>query len=290
MIQEGLQEEWPSGIAAAIDPFQQGHLIELPPFFYATDLRDPIWSAGRIMAAELAGEEEPGEELIDLDLDFRPPFGIITSQGCEIVEERSQPLQPWIQVAPTYCCNPESKLLERDFVARLDPPGLDGEAWIADLRIEVPLEKSILIGRTPIEAFRDERSYEDFGKWLGARRGRPALHAVIHEVITRTLGELKAENKPNRKKVRRFRDSIYKLKLGIEDGTRLDPSAARLYVVTKGERSEEMTEFFEVWWDRANEVAAQAGLALLQTTWLSVENLEIGLERYEQLIDLRSPL
>jgi hypothetical protein len=90
----------------------------------------------------------------------------------------------------------------------------------------------MLIGRTPIEAFRDERGYEDFGNWLGARRGCPALHAAIHEVITQTLGELKAKNKPNLKTVRRFRDNIYKLKRGIEDGTRLDSSAARLYVVT----------------------------------------------------------
>lgn len=290
MIQEGLQGEWPSGIAAAVDPFQQGHLIERPPLFYAVDLRGPIWSPGRIVAAELGGEEELGEELIDLDPDHRPPFGIITSQSCEIVEERPQSLQPWVQVAPAYRCDPESKLLERDFIARLDPPSFVGGAWIADLRIEVPLEKSLFIGRTPIEAFRDERGYEDFGNWLGARRGRPALNAVIHEVVTQTLGELKTENKPNRKKVRRFRDNIHKLKLGIEDGGRLDPGSARLYVVTKGGRSDEMKEFFDTWWDRANEVAAGASLDLLQTTWLSVESLEIGLERYEQLIDLRSPL
>lgn len=290
MIQEGLQEDWPSAIGAAIEPFQQGHLIKLPPIFYATDLRHSIWSPGRILAVELGSDEDLGEELIELDPDQRPRFGIITSQSCEIVEERPKPLQPWIQVAPVYRCDPQSKLLDRDFIVRLDPPSLQDEVWVGDLRIEVPIEKALLVGRTPIEAFRRQNDYEDFGNLLGARRGRPALHSKLHEVFTQTLGDLKTKSKPNRKKVRRFRGDIYKLKLGIEDGTRLEPGSARLYVVTKVGPGEEMREFFAEWWDRANEVAAEVGLDLLRTTWLSVENLEIGLESYEQLIDLRSPL
>lgn len=289
MIQPGLNEEWPSGVIAAIDPFQQGHLIEEPPFFYAANLKEAVWSATRIVAAELE-EAELGFELIDLDEASRPAYGIITSQSCEIVEERAKPLQPWIQVAPVYGCDPDSALLERDFIVRLNSPDLDESCLVADLRIEVPLEKSMLVGRTPIEAFTDEQGYEDFGNLLGSRRGRPALHEMIHDVFGKALGELKTGDKTHRKAVRRFRDKIYKLKLGIEEGSRLSPKAARLYVVARGEPDEEMIEFFGEWWDRANEIAAEHDLALLKTSWVRADRLDIDLEIYDRLIELRSPL
>ena len=289
MIQAGLQEEWPSGVLAAIDPFKQGHLIERPPIFYGADLKEAIWSPGRILAGELE-ELELGVELIEVEETARPPYGIITSQSCEIVEERPKPLQPWVQVAPVYPCETDSPLLDRDFIARLDPPELDEGCWVADLRLEMPLEKSMLVGRTPIESFGEDQDYEDFGNMLGSRRGRPALHEVIHDVFGEALSDLKTEDKPHRKTVRRFRDQIYMLKLGIEEGSRLEPKVARLYVVTRGEPAAEMVAFFEEWWDRANEIAAARGLGLMQTTWLRSDRLEIDLELYDRLVELRSPL
>jgi hypothetical protein len=289
VIQEGLQEGWPRGITAAVDPFQQGHLIENPPIFYATDLRGPIWGPGRTIAEE-ASSEALGVEVVELDPEDGPPYGVITSQTCEIAEDRPEPLHPWIQVAPVYRCDPGSKLLERDFVVRLDPPGLAGEVWVADLRLETPLEKSLLLGRKPIEAFGDQGGYEDFGNELGGRRGRPALGGAIYEVFTATMLAVRNVNKTSKKTVKRFRDDIYKMKLGIEQGSRLEPQAARLYVVTRKEPGEEMKKFFADWWDRASEIASARGLDLQQTTWLSETNLEIPLAAYEKLIDLRSPL
>jgi hypothetical protein len=289
VIQEGLQEDWPNAIRAAVEPFQQGHLIANPPIFYATDLGAPIWSPGRVLATETL-EQERGLELIELDPAQCPPYGVITSQTCEIAEDRPDPLYPWVQVAPVYNCDPKSKLFEREFILPLDPPEVEGEGWVADLRLEVPLEKSVLIGCSPIEAFPDQAGYEDFGNQLGARRGRPALGGVIYEVFTATMLAVRNLNKTSKKKVKRFRGDIHKLKLGIEEGTRLEPKAARLYVVTKTEPDEEMREYFGEWWDRASEVAAATGLDLLPTTWLSSQGLEIDLGLYEQLIDLRSPL
>lgn len=289
MIQEGLQEEWPSSIRAAVEPFQQGHLIASPPIFYASNLGAPIWSPGRALAGEIP-EEERGLELIELDPTQGPPYGAITSQTCEIAEDRPDMLYPWVQVAPVYRCDPKSKLFERDFILSLDPPQLEGQGWVVDLRLELPLEKSVLLDRAPIEAFPDQNGYEDFGNQLGAKRGRPALGGVIYEVFTATMLAVRNANKPAKKKVKRFRDDIHKLKLGIEEGTRLEPTAARLYVVTHTEPGEEMREYFGEWWDQASQRAAAAGLDLLPTTWLSSQGLEIELALYERLIDLRSPL
>jgi len=288
LIQAGLVEDWPPEVRQALASFKQGHLIARPPIFYAADLRRPVWSPTAALAEEgfAAGEER---ELIHLEQDW-PPYGLIATQTCDIAEERPNPVQPWVQVCPVERCDPASPLLERDFVVRLDPPELDGEAWVADLRIEVPLEKSMLVGETPIEAFPNEAGYEELGSLLAQRRGRPALHSVFHEVINVTTRAMKQESQAMKKKARGVRDGIYRLKLDIADGTRLEPVAAKLYVVTRGESSQEAREWFADWWDRAREVALEGGLELLPTGWLNAEDLNMDLERYEELLDVRNPL
>jgi hypothetical protein len=291
VIQDGLDGTWSEQIKKALDAFRQGHLVERPPFFYAASLKYGLWNPTRLLAEEaMAADEELGEELVDLDPTQGPPYGLITSQTCDVAEERPDPLQPWIQVAPVYCCDPKSKLLDRDFVTRLEPPDLAEATWFADLRIEVPLEKSMMVGRTPIEAFSNEADYEELGNVLGQRRGRPALHSVFHEVLNVTMGDMKTKNKTMRKTARRVRETIYKLKLGIEDGTRLKPVAARLYIVTRGAPTTETKDWFAEWWNRAREIASKAGLELLPNTWLDAENLEIDLESYDRLLDIRNPL
>jgi hypothetical protein len=180
--------------------------------------------------------------------------------------------------------------LDRDFIVRLDPPDLEGEVWVADLRIEVAVEKGVLVGAVPIDAFPDEGSYEQLGERLAYRRGRPALNSVFHELLNATTRSMKQESNAMRNKARRVRAGIYKLKLAIQDGTRLEPRAAKLFVVTHGPPSEEAQEWFADWWDRASAIANEAGLELLPNGWLNADDLGIDLARYERLIDIRNPL
>jgi hypothetical protein len=292
VIQEGLDQQWPDAVTAAIDPFKQGDLIQRPPFFYGACPEYAVWSATRLLAEETAaeGEELEAEEIVDLHPDQRPPFGLITSQTCEIVEERPVPMQPWLQAAPVYRCELDSRLRNSDFIVVLSPPELEGKDWVVDLRAEVLLEKSVLVGRAPIEAFASEADYEQLARVLAQRRGRPALSGIFYEVMTKSMNDIKIASKTSRKRVRGFRDEIYGLRLGIEEGTRLDPAAARLYVLTEGPSSETARTWFEEWWDVANEKAAKVGLNLLPTTWLDTLDLGIPLPLYDKLIPLRSPL
>jgi hypothetical protein len=286
LIQEGLDDNWPSSIKEAIEPFKQGHLIPCPPVFYAAVPEHGIWTPSREVELE-AGESSA---LIDLHPEDRPPYGLITSQSCEVVEERDPPLQPWVQIAPVYKVGEDSKLLVRDFIARLDPPDLEDGPWVVDLRIEMPVEKSLLVGVTPIEAFGEDAGYEELGRKLGYRRGRPALHGVFHELFGVTMGQMKTGDKPGRKRARRVREQIYKLALKIESGTKLQPQAAGLYIVTAGSPDAEAKELFDEWWDLAREVGKEHGLELLPNRWLDADNLEISLAEYEQLIEIRNPL
>jgi hypothetical protein len=289
VIQRGLDAPWPDAVKEAVVPFRQGQLVERPPLFYAARLQYGVWSPTRNLAEADDDEGDP-DTLVDLEFDQRPPFGIVTSQTCDVAEERPDPVEPWIQVAPVYQCGEGDPLLERDFVAQLDPPDMKGDGWIADLRIEMAMEKSLLVGANPIEAFPTEDEYDSFGDLLAYRRGRPALHSVFNEVVNVVTREMKQESKKNKKWARRVRETIYKLKLAIQNGSRLHPVAARLYVATRGEPTDETRAWFDEWWNRARLVAQEHDLELLPIGWLNTEQLEMDLERYDRLIDVRNPL
>jgi len=287
VIDDGIHHPWPPPIAEAAAKFLQGHLLECPPLFYVADLRHPIWQTSRVVAEE-AGDEL-GVDFIDLAEDDRPPYGIITTQSCDLAEERDDPLQPWFAVAPVYCVPADAKVLHREYIVALRPPTLVGDGvWVVDLRIEMPLEKGMLVDRMPIEAFPDEPGYISFANLLARRRGRPALASVFHDVIAGTTRALTDENKDYKKLSRKARENIYKLLLAIQDGTRLQPVAAKLYVVTDGQATAETREFFDLWWNDARIVADERGLQLLPTGWLDAQSVDLRL--VDDLVEVRSPL
>jgi hypothetical protein len=290
VIDEGLDQPWPQPVRAAVAPFLQGHLIARPPLFYAADLHYPVWRTTRVVAGESDGNL--GEDFVDLAPEDRPPFGIITTQSCDLAEERPEPQQPWLAVAPVYAVAEESSLLDREYIFTLACASIEGEgegqAWVADLRVEMPLEKSLLVGRTPIEALIGEEEYIRFANFLARRRGRPALASVFHAVLSTTTRRLKSEHNAHRTLARRARENVYKLMLAIEDGTRLVPVAAKLYVVTDGPRSDETRAWFDLWWNEARIVAEQHGLQLHPTGWLDAGAVDLRL--LDDMVEMRSPL
>lgn len=288
MIDDGLEHPWLQPVLAAVGPFLQGHLITRPPLFYAADLRHPVWRTTRLVADEVAPADR-GEDFVDLAAEDCPPYGIITTQSCDLAEERPEPQQPWLAVAPVYPLAPDSRLRDREYIFELAPPEIEGgDILVADVRIEMPLEKSLLVGRTPIEAFATEAGYVAFANFLARRRGRPALASVFHEVLSTTTRRLKDDGNANRTLARRARQTVYKLMLAIEDGTRLTPVAAKLYVVTDGPRTEDARAWFDLWWNEARIVAEGHGLQLHPTGWLNAESADLHL--IDDLIEMRSPL
>lgn len=287
MIDDGLGQPWPERVRAAVQPFLQGHLITRPPLFYAADLGHPIWRT-TVLLADGTVEGDRGEEFVDLAEADRPPYGIITTQSCDLAEERPEPQQPWFAVAPVYAVTPGSALVDREYIFELAPPDVDGQLWVADLRIELPLEKGVLVGRTPIEAFRHEDGYIHFANFLARRRGRPALASVFHEVLSVTTRRLKDERTAQRTLARRARQNVYKLMLAIEDGTRLSPVAAKLYVVTDGSATDDARAWFDLWWGEARVIAEANGLQLHANGWLNAR--AVDLRMLDDLVEMRSPL
>jgi len=118
----------------------------------------------------------------------------------------------------------------------------------------------------------DEAGYIAFANFLARRRGRPALASVFHEVLSTTTRRIKGERNAHRTLARRARQNVYKLMLAIEDGTRLEPVAAKLYVITDGPPTEDARAWFDLWWNQARTVAEAHGLQLLPTGWLNAKS------------------
>jgi hypothetical protein len=287
VLDAGLPASWPDAVVNATDRFTQGHLIERPPLFYGANLDHPVWVLSSASVDTTPIDERP-DALVDLAQDQRPSYGLITTQTCDLAEDDRAPRQPWFAVAPVFRFEQSDRALQRDYVTALDPPAIAGRVWAADLRIEIPLEKSLLVGRDPIEAFPDEGGYVDLANLLARRRGRPALASVFHEVLGGTTAQLKEEGGGRRGQARAVRQQIYRLKLAIQDGTRLGPRAARIYVVLRGDLTPEVEEWFGTWWDRARAVAEAHGLQLLPVAYLDAR--QIDLELYDSLIEIRSPV
>jgi len=286
MIDGGLRP-WPPEIKQAADLFKQGHLIEKPPFFFAAAPTTRVWGSD----PDSAQDEEKGgagaaEEPLVLQLgpEECPEYGMLTSQTCDI-GGLSAEKHPWVQVAPVFHVEPTEvdSFSQRLYAMRLTAPKFADGRWFVDLRVEFPLEKGLLVGRTPIEAFADEKGYLDFARRLGLRRERAALADSLVEVV---CGGIKAKREADRGKARAVWDQLQAggLRLSVVEGGRLDPKQARLHVVTKGEADKDARSWFDEWYDAARPDAAAHGFALLATEFL--DGTAVDAEHYRSLIDL----
>jgi hypothetical protein len=282
VIDGGINQPWPPEVLEVIDKFQVGDLIEKPPFFYAADCRWGVWD----LTISIAGGDAPAEgvELLELDPEDAPPYGLITYQTCDVTEAGiPEKVQPWFQIAPVYEWS-DGTPPDRLYLAQLTAPNL--ENFVADLRIEFPLEKSVLVGREPIEGFATEADRIAFADQLGYRHSRAVLADAFHDVIFATMQEKKKGGSGGLAK--RLRKKVYKLRLAFEEGTRLRPVAVKLVVVTHAGIDEETHTWFEEWWDFARVVAEQQGMNLLPNEYWHADAVDV--RRYDEMTEMRNPL
>lgn len=190
---------WPSDVLATLREFRQGDLFDNPVFFYYGTVADGLpWEPAAM--EEEGGDEQaaaiPAPREFDI-VDFEPTsevYGIITTQTCDLFEEGA-PAQPCFQASPVHRLPGEvaERTLPGYFV-RLDPSDLPPGVWVADLRIEVPIEKTFLVGRRRLVAFPDEAGYLRFASALGRRRDRAALDAGLVDAVAKTLRQRARNN------------------------------------------------------------------------------------------------
>jgi hypothetical protein len=155
MIDGGVpsgRETWPADVLESLRVWEQGDVVTAPPFFYFADPARPVWAA-TVAAAEMTSEPH----VVVLDEETSPPYGLITTQSCDICEEDSKkPCRPWVQVAPIYDGRSWAKKMRegRGPLFLLHIPGLgDDRFWVADLRLEFPIEKGWLASQERLPGF-----------------------------------------------------------------------------------------------------------------------------------------
>lgn len=250
MIDEHIKWPWPPEVAQALARFKQGDLVDRPPFFYARHPTLELFDAG--------GAAEGDSGVHEIHPDDAPPYGVITSQTCDL-DEQGTPTQPWFQVSPVYPL-PDEAILNKAYIVELT--GALGSRYVADLRIELPVEKTLLVGRDPIAGFATEDEAEEFARLLGVRRARAALSNELVNTAIRLIGKRKANNK---RRAQRAWEAIWRLGLQIEEGSRLRPVAVRVHVLSAGEPTAEALSWFADWEDIAREEAERVGITLHST-------------------------
>jgi len=254
--------------------------VERPPFFYAADTMHPVWDLTRE-----AADPDGGEQLFELHEDDRPRYGVITTQSCDLTEDgASKPKKPWFQVAPLVDTQAVAPSLAAD-VARGRAkylywvPSPHVGDWIADLRIEVPLEKSWLVDRKPIAGFATLDEYERFARHLGSLRARAAIEpGVCTDVVKALYAHLKdsASQEPG------VLDEVQRVLLRVI-GARAAPSALEVVVVSRGDQPNPAAmKAFDGWYDESVSLASQQGVTLLPIRLQS----QFTPDEYERLIML----
>lgn len=291
-IDDGLpadREAWPPDLLEHLKAFSQGDVVERPPFLYHADLANPVWR--RTLDYVEAGFADPQEAVLANE-DSTPPFGVVTTQTCDISEEDAgHPSKPWIQLAPVFDGSATINSGFRRLLAdRRGPrhlfhlPGVPADGfWVADLRIEIPVEKGWLLGRQPIRVLADARSRAQFSEMLGRIRTRPAFAGAFVETVQRPLVErLRDQKTADAEHFARLDEQVIEARVQMDDP--LAPKVAQVVFITDTEIDDQTRAWFDQWWDGQVGPAAHAGVDLLPNDYRSYETMTAA--EYRTLLDL----
>lgn len=260
----GQSHTWPGGLFEHLDTFRQGHIVEEVPLFFASLSNNPLWSHPRRRMTT-------GEPEISGDEDGVLHHAMILTQSCDLMRSDN----PWITVAPVY--DAASRLNEGQIgnaragktghLVHITAEWASHGFWVADLRLEMPLEKTLLIAKTPVEAFKDEDRYAVLAKRLGARRERPAVPDNCLEHVVKPLFDA----------VRRAEGGAEALNQGVRE-IRVQcnqPSVATVVTVfVVAERGEQPRA--DRWTALVGEIydaAAQAGITIIGPEILTLDEM-----------------
>ncbi len=259
MIDDNLLP-WPQAVDRALTSFRCGTVIESPPLAYHAVGRYALWSA----STQVEGLDEL--ELVDLADPDRPPFGIITTETCDLIEEdRDHKLRPWFQVSPVIDLahlddqvKSSIENLRSTYLCRLTGPRFADGFYVADLRISIPLEKSALVGRVAIIGFASAEEERAFAIQVGEMSTRPVWPNSVQQII---VGELKQYFRKKSRRTALRALMPLELRLAVT-GSDSAPIVALLVYLDRTEEADARL-LFEPYWKSLEVSAVAAGLTLM---------------------------
>lgn len=157
-----------------MDRYRQGHVMsDVPVVAVGAAGHTRVWEGTTIEAQAL----HESALLVEQPITLR--HCMILSQGCDLVKSRF----PLATVAPVYDA---SGLLSEDqkrsarsgsmvHLVHLEADWAEPGFWVADLRMEYAVEKTILAARDPLPAFANEEGYPRLAERLATMRVRAAV-------------------------------------------------------------------------------------------------------------------
>jgi len=147
----------------------------------------PLWERGQFIGTDVAGRPL---------LCANPPTlgrAMVVSQGCELVKTSF----PFATVVPVYdgsqVLNEQQQASARSggtwHLVHLTAEWAAAGFWVADLRMETAVDKTLLVAAEPIEPFADETSYPRLAERLAAARQRPAIPQPCLDFVVAPLKE-----------------------------------------------------------------------------------------------------
>ena len=243
--------------------FEQGHLVSGLPFFYFTNSAYPVFGQGRT-----ADDDSP--ELVWDAEDFQ--YGMIATQTCDLREEDAKkPKQPWFHCCPVYRVDDPQRGLDPGQVGHLkkgrlqhyiwvpDIPETEG-VWAADLRLLLPLEKSWLLGREPIDGFNDETKRLVIGQRIALIHSRPAFDpALLQSVSEPLVAALRrlAEGDPDL--YEEISDSVYAIGVRTDRLVEMTLDSVEIFLLCWHEPSDAGRLFWESCSEEWSQIALRSG-------------------------------
>jgi hypothetical protein len=269
----------------ALNVWKQGDIVSGIGLFWATpDGEDPLTGIQGVRQpddplAVFVWDGQPAVETVSVDPpDWPAAMSIVISQTCDIAPAGPGERQPTVQVSPLerydHLDKSVQNAIERgEYVDLFAVPHAPGPGkWMANLRISMPVSKSVLVGQTPISGFgTNEGLALGFSERIGAKFRRPALADALSGDMTTSLRELVSNARTAGED---WPDMIEQFRLEIVEGTRLEPSKVRILAVT-------LNKF-----DRDDKQALRAWRTAQDKTLRRNHNISLAAMRYAQLREL----
>lgn len=235
---DAMPKAWPADLAEDLKLWKQGDILTgiavtwmMPPGF--DDVTSFDNDVGGIRPAE-----HP---------DLQIQAAIICSQTCDIGAVTPGNAHPFVLIAPLL---PDSAVRPSKLAARarqgkvgylhptLPPVKLEDtrskESWYTDLRLIVPVSKSILRGRTPVKGFANEMDSLSFAETLAQKFRRASASDHLTGTLAGALRKFVQDRGPTKPTFTK----IEQVRLLELSGDRLNSTRAQLFVYTEEGLSE----------------------------------------------------
>lgn len=239
---------------AVLDPWRQGCLVAGMRLFWAAPgghdtltgvEADPsgegwnvvAWDGDRAMAETDETDTSGWPDAKDSQ------WGVVVSQTCDVMAVGPGGKHPTVQVAPlrrlTGAHDPgEITRVKRhqmiDYHYVTNPPE-EGD-WAVDMRMSLPVSKSVLLLQEPVPAFATASEEHYFSERLAAKSRRPALH---DEVSTTFVDKLRSIVKAAKDIRAEWPERIEQFRFVVLDGDKLQPKKTELLVLLTEDLSDE---------------------------------------------------